>query len=184
MRLLLCIQFALTRNVAFYAVALFVLIGVAMLLVIVQPYKTEFAAYNVVDTIFVLVLAMWFVTVVFFNIAVVKARNLVKISEIASFLVAALPLFYLVVIFLHWICSRRGVGRRIVETIKSQIERVCKRANDTRLEESLPDRLINLHLYQDNEEIYVANNRERFSDQEYSSINDDESQQPYEGESS
>ena len=184
MRLLLCIQFALTRNVAFYAVALFVLIGVAMLLVIVQPYKTEFAAYNVVDTIFVLVLAMWFVTVVFFNIAVVKARNLVKISEIASFLVAALPLFYLVVIFLHWICSRRGVGRRIVETIKSQIERVCKRANDTRLEESLPDRLINLHLYQDNEEIYVANNRERFSDQEYSSINDDESQQPHEGESS
>ena len=182
MRLLLCILFALTRNVAFYAVALFVLIGVAMLLVVIQPYKTEFAAYNVVDTIFVLVLAMWFGTVVFFSIAVVKARNLVKVSEITSFLVAALPLLYLVVVFLHWICSRRGIGRRVVETI---IKRVCRQASDTtRLEESLPDRLINLHLYQDSEEIYVANNCERFSDQEYSSINDDESQQPHGGESS
>ena len=180
-RVLLCILFAVTRSIAFYAVALLVLIGLAMLLVVVQPYKTEFAAYNVVDTIFVLVLAMWFGTVVFFSIAVVKARNLVKVSEITSFLVAALPLLYLVVVFLHWICSRRGIGRRVVETI---IKRVCRQASDTtRLEESLPDRLINLHLYQDNEDFHMANNRERFSDQEYSSINH-ETEHPHEGESS
>ena len=180
-RVLLCILFAVTRSIAFYAVALLVLIGLAMLLVVVQPYKTEFAAYNVVDTIFVLVLAMWFGTVVFFSIAVVKARNLVKVSEITSFLVAALPLLYLVVVFLHWICSRRGIGRRVVETI---IKRVCRRASDTtRLEESLPDRLINLHLYQDSEDFHMANNRERFSDQEYSSINH-ETEHPHEGESS
>ena len=183
-RVLLCIVFAITRSVVFYAVALFVLIGVAMLLVIVQPYKTEFAMYNVVDTIFVLVLAMWFGTVAFVSIAVVKASNLVKASETASFLVATLPLLYFTVIFLHWVCSRRGIGRRIVESFKSQIGRVCRRTNGTELEESLPDRLINLHLYQDNEDFHIANNSERFNDQEYSNITNNESEQPHEGESS
>ena len=182
-RLLLCVLFALTHSVAFYVLALFVLIGVAMLLAIVQPYKAEFSTYNAVDSVFMLTLALWYGTVVFCNIAVVKTQELVGTSVIAIFVVGTLPLLYLVVVFLHWICSRRGIGRRVVETIKSQIERVCKRANDTRLEESLPDRLINLHLYQDNEDFYVANNRERFNDQEYSSINH-ESEQPHEGESS
>ena len=183
-RVLLCIVFAITRSVVFYAVALFVLIGVAMLLVIVQPYKAEFAVYNVVDTIFVLVLAMWFGTVAFVSLAVVKAHNLVRASETASFLVGTLPLLYFIVVFLHWVCSRREIGRRIAESFRSQTGRVYRRANGTSLEESLPDRLINLHLYQDNEDFRIANNNERFNDQEYSNIANDESEQPHEGESS
>ena len=47
-------------------------------------------------------------------------------------------------------CSHRGNGQRLFHSIKSQIRSVCGRAHGTGLEESLPDRLINLHLYQDN----------------------------------
>ena len=171
-------------SVAFYVVALFVLIGVAMLLAIVQPYKAEFSTYNAVDSVFMLTLVLWYGTVVFCNIAVVKTQELVGTSVIAIFVVGTLPLLYLVVVFLHWICSRRGIGRRVVESIKSQIGRVCRRANGTWLEESLPDRLINLHLYQDNEDFHMANNSKRFSDQEYSNINNDESEKPHEGRES
>ena len=184
MRLLLCILFAITHSVVFYVVALFVLIGVAMLLAIVQPYKAEFSTYNAVDLVFILTLAMWYGAAVFCNIAVIKAHTLVKTSVIALFVVGTLPLLYLVVIFLHWICSRRGIGQRVVESINSQIGRVWGRTNGTGVEESLPDRLINLHLYQDNEDFHMANNSERFSDQEYSNINNDESEQPHEGRAS
>ena len=46
------------HSVAFYATATFVLVGVAMLLAIVQPYKADFNTYNTVDLVFMLTLAM------------------------------------------------------------------------------------------------------------------------------
>ena len=174
MRLLLCILFALTRSGVYYSVALFVFIGVAMLLAIVQPYKAEFSTYNTVDSVFILTLATWYGAAVFNSVAVVKAHDLVVTSVIALFLVGTLPLLYMIVTFLRWICSRLGIGRRVVvESIKKQIRRVCRRENGTVVEESLPDRLINLHLYRDNEDFRMANNSERFSDQRYSNINND-----------
>ena len=172
LRFIMFVLFAITRSAVFYAMAGLVFIGVAMILAIVQPYKTEFAVYNVVDSVFILTMAMWCGTAVFYTTAQAKGRYLLVISVIVSYLVAALPLLYLGVIFLHWICSRRGIGQRLFQSIKSRMQRFCRRAHGIGLEESLPDRVINLHLYQD---FPVANNSERFSDQSYSSINIEES---------
>ena len=171
LRFIIFLVFAITRSAAFYAVAGLVFIGVAMILAIVQPYKAAFAVYNVVDIVFVLTMAMWCGTAVFYIIAKAKGRYLLVVSLIVSSLVGALPLLYLVAILLHWICSRRGIGQRLVQSVKSRIGSVCKRAHSTGLEESLPDRIINLHLYQD---YPMANNSERFSDQAYSSMNIEE----------
>ena len=168
--------FALTLSAAFYAVVILVLIGIAMLIIIVQPYKAKFSSYNVVESVLVLTLAMWCGTAVFVNIAVSKAHRLLKTSLLVSFLVAVLPLLYLVVILLHWICSRWGVGKRLVHSIKSQIRRVYKPTHDIRLNESLPDRLINPCRYRDENHAacYGATSTERFSDQVYSRISDDQ----------
>ena len=142
-----------------------------MLLAIIQPYKTEFAAYNVVDLVFVLTMAMWCGAAVFFNTAAVKARYLLKVSIIVSILLAVLPLLYLVVIFLRWICSRNKLGQRLVQRIKRTS---FKQTLGTELEESLPDRLINPCFYQDDGDFSMANSSERFNDQIYSSVNSDE----------
>ena len=169
MRLLLCILFAVTRSAVYYGVAFLVLIGVAMLIAIVQPYKTEFSTYNAVDSVFILTLAMWCGTVLCIRIAAEKAQYLVETFAILSFLVGTLPLFYLVVIIFHWICSCRGVGQRLAGRIKSQIGSMYKQVCCIGLEESLPDRLINPHFYHD----YPMT--EQFSDQTYLSINNEES---------
>ena len=174
MRLILFILFAVIRNGMYCAVAILALIGVAMVIARVQPYKAEFAAYNAIDSIFILALAMWYGTIVCLNIAAVKARNLVRTFIIVSFLVAAFPLLYLIVVFLCWICSRRGIGQRLFDSIKTRIGSVCRRAHGTGLEESLPDRLINLHRYLDNEDFHLADSNERFSDHTYVSINNQE----------
>ena len=57
-RLVLISLFAVTNSVAYHATALFVLIGVPMLLAIFQPYNAEFRSYNAVDSVFILTLAM------------------------------------------------------------------------------------------------------------------------------
>ena len=156
------------------AVAILALIGVAMVIARVQLYKAEFAAYNAIDSIFILALAMWYGTLVCLSIAAVKARNLVRIFIIVSFLVAGFPLLYLIVVFLCWICSRKGIGQRLFDSIKTRIGSVCRRAHGTGLEESLPDRLINLHRYLDNEDFHLADSSERFSDHTYVGINNQE----------
>ena len=53
-RLILFILFAFTHSGYYYAVGILVLIGVAMLLAIFQPYKEEFSTYNAVDSVFIL----------------------------------------------------------------------------------------------------------------------------------
>ena len=164
-RLILFLLFTITHSVAFYAMATIVLIIVAMLLVIVQPYKAEFTAYNAVDSVFILTIAMWYGTAVFFNTPTATSQGLLYKTVIVSFLIAATPLLYLVVIFLRWIYSHMGVGQRLVKSIKSQIGRFCIQEHRVRLEESLPDRLINLRLYDDDD---------GFSDQPYINIHNDE----------
>ena len=172
MRLILFILFALTHSAYYYAVGILVLIGVAMLLAIFQPYKAEFSTYNAVDSVFILTLAMWYGTVLCLKIAAVKIRRLLKTSAIVSFLVATLPLLYFGVVILHWICTRRGVGQRLFQSIKG---RIGGKAYCTGLEESLPDRLINPSLYHDDGDYPMANYTERFNNQAYTSINSEES---------
>ena len=94
--LLLCIVFALTLSAYYYAVGIVVLIAIAMLVAIIQPYKPEFAAYNAVDSVLILTLAMWYGTVLCINIAAVKLHQLLKFSVLLSCLVGALPLLCLV----------------------------------------------------------------------------------------
>ena len=168
LRLILAISFAITRSVVFYGLAILVLISVAILITIIQPYKTEFAVYNAIDSVFILVLAMWYGTAVFYYTAAITANYLVKTSVIVSSLVGTLPLLYFIVIFLCWICSCTEVGQKLVKSIKSQIGRFCRQEHNTRPDESLPDRLINLHLYDSNDS--MANSTDSFRDQAYSII--------------
>ena len=89
LRLIFIIVFASIRNGMFCAVVILLLIGVAMLVARVQPYKAEFAAYNAIDSIFILALAMWYGTMVCLSIAAVKAHSLVETFITVSFLVAS-----------------------------------------------------------------------------------------------
>ena len=171
MRLLFAILFAITLSVAYYGLAILVLISVAMLIAIFQPYKAEFSTYNAVDSVFILVLAMWYGTAVFYYTAVIKASYLVKASVIVSSLIGTLPLLYIVVIFVRWICSRNKIGQRLVRKLKSQIRKTCRRTHGTGLEESLPNRLIDRCHYDSSEgDFSMTNSFDFFRDHTYAII--------------
>ena len=172
MRPILFILFAVTYGVVFYALANFVFVGVAMVLAIVQPYKAEFAIYNAVDLVFFLAMALLCSTAMLYNIVTAKARYFLEISILIGCLVESLPLLYLVAIFLHWICSRKGIGQRLVKSIKGWVKRFCIKTHGRRLEESLPDRVVNFHLYHD-AMTNNTENTEQCSDQAYSNIGKD-----------
>ena len=148
-RLLLFILFALSQTALFYGAVLFVLLPLVITIVIVQPYKPRFSTYNVVDSVLVLLLALWFATIVCTNIAELKAHKWSKFFASLSYIVGVLPLFYVSFVTLHWMCSRREFWRRMIGRVHGWIAGNRRQMVAAGSEESLPDRLINPDEYEE-----------------------------------
>ena len=148
-RILLFIIFTLTQTTLFYGAALLVFILLVMVIPIVQPYKPRFSTYNAVDSVLVLLMALWCATIVCVTIAGLKAHQLVTTFLLLTFIVELLPLFYVSCVTLHWMCSRGQFGRRMVGRVCGWIGRNCRRSFVDGSEESLPDRLIHPDEYEE-----------------------------------
>ena len=148
-RILLFFLFALSQTELFYGAALFVFIPLAIAIVIVRPYKPRYSTYNVVDSVLVLLLALWCGTVVCINIANLKAQKWSKFFASLSCLLGVLPLFYISFVTLHWMCSRREFGRRMIGRVRGWITENQRQMVATGSIESLPDRLINPDEYEE-----------------------------------
>ena len=150
------IVFALIRNDLFYGAAQFVVITLAMLIAILQPYKPQFSVYNAVDSVLVLSMSLWCASVVCAGIAGIKARRWLIFLVVLSFIVGILPLFYISFVTLHWICCERKCGQSILEKICGRPRRNTRRIITADSEESLPDRLINPAEYEEDPTEAVA----------------------------
>ena len=114
-----------------------------------QPYKASYSTYNAVDSVLVLLAALWSATAVCINIAELKDRKWVKFFASLSYIVGMLPLFYIVFITLHWMCSQKELGRRMIGRVQGWIGESRKHVGTAGSEESLPDRLINPDEYEE-----------------------------------
>ena len=148
---------ALTVDVLFYAVGLFMLIVFAILIAIIQPYKAGFAIYNIVDTVFVLILALWYRAVLCLNLASLKDYRYTTTSKVAMAVVAVLPLFYITAITLHWVCSRTMIGRNLIRKIRGWVQhQPLQQLQDVNGDDFLPHRLSNPEQYSSSLEDPVA----------------------------
>ena len=147
-RIIFFFVLALTLDVLFYAVGLFMLIVFAMLIAIIQPYKAEFAIYNIVDTVLILILAMWNCTVMCVELASLKDYRYTTTSKVAMAVVAVLPLFYITAITLHWMCSRTKIGCSMIRKIRGWVQhQLLQQLQDVNGEDFLTHRLSNPEQY-------------------------------------
>ena len=148
-RISLFFIYALSQTKLFYGTALFVFIPLAMAIAIMQPYKPIFSTYNVVDTVLVLLAALWCASFLCIIAAELKADRWKKVFTSLSYIVGVLPLFYISFITLHWMCSQRQFGQRMIGRLRSRIEENRRQMVAVGSEESLPDRLINPEEYEE-----------------------------------
>ena len=141
--------FALSPTGLFYGTALFVFIPLAMAITIMQPYKPKFSRYNAVDSVLVLLAALWCATVVCTIFAKLEAHKWIKFFTSLPYIVGILPLFYISFVTLHWMCSRRQFGQRMIGRLHSRIEENRRQMVAVGAEESLPHRLINPEEYEE-----------------------------------
>ena len=110
-RIFLFFVLALTLGELFHAIGTVGLLLLAILIAIVQPYKKKFDAYNTTDTVLILLLAAWFASILCFNMLHANSLKFAQISVIIVVLTAILPLFYIVVVILHWLYNAIYVNR-------------------------------------------------------------------------
>ena len=146
-RILLFIIFALNQTGIFYGAALVVFIPLVIAIVIMQPYKPRFSTYNAVDSVLFLLLALVCATVVCIDTAGREAHRWLNFFISLTFIVAVLPLFYISVVTLHWMCSRRPFGQRMLGRVCGWIVENNGQMVAAGSEESLPNRLINPEEY-------------------------------------
>ena len=143
-RITLLIVYAATLSALFYAVGLLVLIALASLVAIIQPYRQELAVYNTADVILILMMAAWYGSILCCNMTYEIAPTHLKIYFALIFIMALLPLVYITSIVLRWLFRRRRVQQKLCQWF-----RTWKQSNQRQLLNSseLPDRIINPDSY-------------------------------------
>ena len=109
-----------------------------------QPYKPRFSTYNAVDSVLFLLLALLCATIVCINTARQEVHRWLNFSISLAFIVAVLPLFYISAVTLHWMCSQRPFGQRMLweGSHGGWIAENHRQMVAAGLEKSLPNRLI------------------------------------------
>ena len=149
-RILCYIICALTLSVFSYALITFLLIGIAALITVLQPYKK--AWHNIIDTLLMLTLTT--ITASITSISSIERQHTQShAAGVLVVLASLIPLLYLTAILLHWIYGSRVFG------LLCRMCRWCKQVNSCRnrggqrregrlaLSGSLPDQMANPDEY-------------------------------------
>ena len=113
MRLSLYTLFAVVFSAFFFNLTLVFTIVCVVVIIVVQPYKKEYDNFNILDTVMILVMALWVAGVTSLNSANVMNRLHVRSSFLFIGLVSLFPLVYLCMVTLHWLYHRGFLGFKI-----------------------------------------------------------------------
>jgi hypothetical protein len=106
-----------TENTMFFPISCMLLVMVAMILILVQPFKENVSYLSNVTTVFLLFLAMWFALMARNSIANTLGKGYDTPHLLLAAAIGTLPLVYISVLTLHWVYSHKKFGIQIFQTI-------------------------------------------------------------------
>ncbi len=117
-RLFLLIEGALTLGTSFFVSLAMILTIAVILMIVIQPYKVDRSHYSIINTMFIIILAISSSCILGDDRAVFK--KITKTSFLMYFVVAfaTTPLLYMTVVVLYWEWRQR-------ELVSGIIRRVC-----------------------------------------------------------
>lgn len=116
LRILLFTAFGFTLTSLFYSFATVLFIGMAILIIIVRPYKERYAVYNKVDAIMILMQALMTASILCHIFAEIKGERFKIFSIFLVALFNTLPLIYVTVIITRWFYNRSNIHLHSVMT--------------------------------------------------------------------
>ena len=120
------IFYAFALNLYVYAFGTIALIAFSIIISLLRPYKEQWAIYNVINPAMISMLALWYGSVLCLNIAQEKAFEFIYFSATLHFIVALIPLVYMMFVVVSWLFKH---SKAIVRGLKMLRAKICGRCN-------------------------------------------------------
>jgi hypothetical protein len=121
LRLLLLIIGGLTLNAHFFTLAAIGLVVLVFLLVVVDPFKRSVNHLTSINAMFVLLLALWYVSLAGVRQADARKPDTLHPFFLIAGLAGIFPLFYISVIIIIWIKRNGKLGLKIIKRLQAWI---------------------------------------------------------------
>ena len=145
-RIVFFIIFSLTLGVMFYVIAIVVLLLMAMVIFVFQPYKLPY--HTKINATLIILLLLFYTAIISVNIASIKSHRSIRTCYIFVEIFGGLPLIYISCIVIHWVFSRRKWGTEFVQRVQAW-RQGYEWWSEALNSESLPDRLVHPEQYSD-----------------------------------
>ena len=114
-RFCMIIAGAFTESMVYFKIATMILAVVAILFVMVQPFKENFSHFTTINVFYVLLLALWYSCVIGTSGASFSdLQSLIVLYIVVATFTVIFPLLYISAIILHWIYSQRKFGMDVI----------------------------------------------------------------------
>ncbi len=98
----------------FFPISSLVYILVVVLLITMQPFKAHVSYYTTINAVFMLLIALLYVSWTGMQMADINMPNLSKFFAFLALVAAILPLLYITVIILQWMYSHGKFGLELI----------------------------------------------------------------------
>lgn len=140
-RIFLILVYAITLTSVFFPLAVIIIFIFVMILISVKPYKAMYTNNIKFDATFLLLLSLFYLSIISIDVSSVKDHRLVHLSFYIAAIFGAVPLVYVIVIIFLWIISKRNYAplliKKLVDNWKFRNQNIEEDNSD------VPDRLNN-----------------------------------------
>ena len=147
-RILLFIVYTITLGSIFFAFAAAIFLLFTLLIITVQPHKSEFSHYTKIDATFLLLLVIMCTVFLGINIATVKGHRHIEACFILAVIFGIVPFIYFGGVLVYTIHTQKKWDLQIISHYRAW-RRGYRVIEDPDDDSSLPDRLLNPTSYAD-----------------------------------
>lgn len=126
----LFVVYGMTLSIYIYAFQTVTIIILVIVLLLLKPYKAQWALYNTIEPVMVLFVALCSGALLCIDLASVEAFEFIYFSVLLSFIVAVLPLLYILGIIL-WLFKQHRIFIRVVKVLKDVSRRRYEPLDDS-----------------------------------------------------
>lgn len=134
--------FAVAKSIYVYPIGAIVLIVMTIIILLAQPYKEQFKAYTLIDTIMSLIVACLFIMATGTDEADIKAAYFTQFSYALVGVISFIPFVYFTGLFVWWIVVKKQFGNKCLSKLRSFLHANVETEESVDAED-MPDRMEN-----------------------------------------
>ena len=121
-RLTFFVIYALTLTTMFFIYEILACVLWLMLLVNINPFKKSVFIYQQIDSVFIVFIILFYISILGINIGSMEQHEYLQVINVIALFSPFATMLYVLYIVLHWMCSQKRCGRKLLTLYWHQLE--------------------------------------------------------------